>query len=258
MRKFFLLTLYVLPFFAAAQVVINSGLTESISTLPGNSETITVVLKNISDDPRRVTFLLQDYINDCEKGYVYVDTVVTGESCQPWTRLEAEELILFPREKREFLVQITVPDAFAGPSARTCLFINNTPLIDTLQEEGVFQFAVEIRYGINILYSNPKIAAEIDLYAQNLSIDSVSDVRSVQISLMNRGSQSTSFTSKLDLLDQNGNTVLSSNSQRQTIQPGQCRIVSFPVKDASGPLELILMSETKEGEIFGFTESITL
>jgi len=250
--------LVIVPMFLTGQVVVNSGLTEEFSIVPGNSQNITVQLKNTSDDPRRITFTLNDYINDCENGYVYVDSILTGESCQPWIRLEADELILLPRESREFQVQVTVPEDFDGPSAKTCLFMNNTALIDSIQQEGMIQFGIQIRYGINILYNNPRIAADIDLYAQSMSIDSISDGHAISISLMNRGNASTTFTSKLDILDNQGNTVYSSNSTRQSIQPLQCRTVSFSAKNLEGNYEMILMSETKEGKIFGFTETLNL
>ena len=250
--------LSLLPLLASSQVVVNSGLTEEISIVPGNAQNITVQLKNTSDDPRRITFTLSDYINDCEKGYIYIDSLLTGESCQPWVRLETDELILLPRESREFQVQLSVPSDFKGASAKTCLFMNNTALIDSIQQEGVIQFGIQIRYGINILYNNPRVAADIDLYAQSMRVDSTAKGYSIKVAMMNRGNASTNFTSKMDILDNQGNTVFSSNSTRQNIQPQQCRIVSFETKKLEGNYEMILMSETKEGQIFGFTETLNL
>lgn len=243
-----------------AQVVVNSGLTESIFINPGNSQTIPIKLKNNSNEPRRVTFELSDYINDCDLGYVYVDTVEDGSSCKPWIELENDELILIPREEREFLCRISVPGNYSGPSAKACLFVNNSALVDSVQEQGTIQFGVQIRYGVNILYSNPKAATEIDLYAQKMTIDTVKtgQNRTVKISVLNRGNASTSFTSKIDIIDNTGQVIASTTTTKQPIQPQQCRTVSIDVKDLQGNYEILVVNETSDGQLFGFTDAIEL
>ena len=255
---FFSYFFFFFSFASSAQVVVNSGLTESVFITPGGSQTLTVTLKNNDTQPRRVTFDLSDYVNDCEEGYIYIDSIDTKNSCLPWIELENEELILTPGEEREFLLQLTVPPTFTGPSAKTCLFVNNAALIDSVQEEGILQFGVQIRYGINILYTNPKANSEIDLYAQKLSIDTVAFQTLAKVSILNRGNASTNFTSKIDIIDKTGEVVRSNTTKKQTIQPQQCRTVSINIKDLSGTYEILVVNETSDGQLFGFTDVLNL
>ena len=255
-----LLAILFLPSLLFSQVVVNSGLTQIIDAPLGTAQTVNIALQNNSDEAKRVTFSLMDYYNDCDEGYVYVDGEEAIESsCRPWLTLENSELVLLPREKRDFSVLVNIPSNYNLPNANTCLFINNTALVDSVQKAGVIQFGVQIRYGVNIIYNNPSVQSSVDLFTQSLAIDTAGVDYAFELSLVNRGNASTTFHTKASIMDMEGNMVYENTSIRQSIQPQQCRKVLLENIDvAPGTYELVLLHEADSGDVFGVSESITL
>lgn len=255
-----LLAILFLPSLLFSQVVVNSGLTQIIDAPLGTAQTLNIALQNNSDEAKRVTFSLMDYYNDCDEGYVYVGGEEAIESsCRPWLTLENSELVLLPREKRDFSVLVNIPSNYDLPNANTCLFINNTALVDSVQKAGVVQFGVQIRYGVNIIYNNPSVQSSVDLFTQSLAIDTAGADYAFELSLVNRGNASTTFHTKASIMDMEGNMVYENISIRQSIQPQQCRKVLLENIDvAPGTYELVLLHEAQSGDVFGVSESITL
>lgn len=254
-----LIAILLSPLFLSGQVSVNSGLNKIVDAPLGSSQVISIGLQNNSDDARRVTFTLVDYYNDCEEGYMYIENETLDNSCQPWLTLENQELVLLPREKRDFNVLMNIPSDYDLPNANTCLFVNNATLIDSVQKEGVIQFGVQIRYGINIVYNNPSVQSSVDLFTQHLTIDTTGAARAFELTLVNRGNTSTTFHTKASIMDASGTMVYEKSSATQSIQPQQCRKVLLEgIELLPGVYELILLHEAESGDVFGVSESITI
>lgn len=254
------LAILFMPSLLFSQVVVNSGLTQIIDAPLGAATTLNIALQNNSDEAKRVTFNLMDYYNDCDEGYIYYDGEEAIESsCRPWLTLENTELVLLPREKRDFSVLVNIPTNYGLPNANTCLFVNNTSLVDSVKRAGVVQFGVQIRYGVNIIYNNPSVQSSVDLFTQSLAIDTAGVDYTFELSLVNRGNASTTFHTKASIMDISGNMVYENTSIRQSIQPQQCRKVLLEkINLAPGSYELVLLHEADSGDVFGVSESITL
>lgn len=243
---------------ADAQVVVNGGLTQRFSILPGSSTVIHLELRNVEDKVNRVTFKPMDYHVDCEKGYLYDEAGKEERSLANWLVLETEELVLAPKESRTLSINVQVPPNYQHSNAHACIMVNNVPLVDANSNKATLGIAV--RYAVNFLYTNPNISRLTDLYANNLVIRPLPNgMKQLRVSYTNLGNVTTSFATKAELLTQDGTLAYNYIAPRQTIQPRQCRTVVIPVDSSFvGAYELILFSETETGEMFGITESIHL
>ena len=240
-----------------AQITVEISLTQNFSPFPGESAVIPIDLRNESNTVQRITFEIQDYLNDCERGYQYLPLSETHDrSLKAFMTLENSELILAPKERRTFLVQVNIPSDYQGASAHACIYVRNTSLLDSIQKPGVIQFAVQIQYVLNFLYTHPAKEAMADLVAREMRIDT-SGLGRISMIVFNQGEQATDFTSTLEILNLEGETVYRQPTKRISIQHEQCRELEFvDLGLHPGTYELFLLTETAKGDVFSATDQL--
>lgn len=254
-----LIALIFLPTLSQAQIVVSSGLTMRVAADNGEEKVLAVELTNSSDLPQRVSLELSDYINSCDSGYVYKKPGTQANSCSDWIALENQDILLAPREVSEVLLGFQVPEDYPHPSANSCLFVNNLPLVDTVQKQNVISFGIQIRYAVNILFSNPTKSSVVNLVAQELSLDSTETGYSFKLGYINMGNIASAFKVKLELVDGSGVLAYSSQTPPVIIQPEQCRGLFFDgVSVDKGQYQLVVIAETENGEMFALSEEVEL
>ena len=235
-----------------AQIIVQSGLTHRLETLPGAAETVPISLKNVGAVAMDCQLEISDVRSSCDSGYQYLTAGSTEESCANWLRLEREQFVLQPGEEQLIKVQLKCPLSIRTAGARACVLVNSKPTVDSL-DSGL---KVRVRYAINFLYRNPIIPGVVALHAQHLELSK--DLPFWALRFQNTGNVDRIVRSHAKLIDTAGKVVYSKSSEKaRGFVPNQCRTLRFPTPEIpDGTYQMIVVSETDQGERFGVTQKV--
>ena len=235
-----------------AQIIVQSGLTHRLETPPGATETVPISLKNVGNVAMDCLLEISDVRSSCDSGYQYLPAGSTDESCAHWLELEREQFLLQPGEEQLIKVRLKCPLSLRTAGARACVLVNSKPTVDSL-DSGL---KVRVRYAINFLYRNPIIPGVVALHAQRLELSK--DQPFWALRFQNTGNVDRIVRSHAKLIDTAGKVVYSKSSEKaRGFVPNQCRTLRFPTPEIpDGTYQMIVVSETDQGERFGVTQKV--
>lgn len=251
--KYLLVILTISRVLCQGQIIIQSGLTHRIQVPPGSEETVSISLKNTSDEPMVCTLHLSDLISTCDSGYRYLPPGSIEESCAFWMTLEKSEIILPPNSEKVVKVLFQSDRNFLLASSRACVLVNSRPIEERFSKSAL---NVKVRYAINFLYRNPIVPGVVALHAQNIEYHKENTYWTLKI--QNQGNVDRIISSTAKILDGRGHVVYSARSlSPRGFIPNQCRSIRFPKPNIPpGKYHMVVLNETDEGEHFGVTKFI--
>lgn len=249
----FLYLLFIGHIVCSGQIIIQSGLTHRLHSPPGSTETIPISIRNTSEEPTLCTLSLSDVVSICDSGYRYFPPGSTNESCASWLTMEQDEFTLEPGNEIIVKVRFKSEHDFSDAGARACILVNSRPIDEPFNPEVL---RVRVRYAINFLYRNPMISGVVALHAQKLEMHR--ELPFWALKFQNQGNVDRVVLSTAKILDARGHIVYSAQSENaKGFMPNQCRTLRFPRPSLpSGTYQMVVVSETDEGERFGVTQEI--
>lgn len=234
-----------------AQIIVQSGLTHRLEVAPGGSESVPVSIKNVGACAMDCHLEISDVQSTCDSGYQYLSAGTTAESCADWLQLEQDYFSLEPGEEKLVKVKIDCPASVQKAGARACVLVNSKPTVDSVQG-----LKVRVRYAINFLYRNPFIPGEVALYAQRIEMQQNQPFWGLRF--QNMGDVDRIVHSYAKLINSEGKVVYSERCEKaRGFIPNQCRTLRFPKPDIpKGDYQMVVVSETDEGERFGVTQKV--
>ena len=249
---------FFITFIAKSQVAVTTGLSETISGMPGDVSYINVGLINTGSEPRKVIFSLTDYYTTCDSGYVYKPAGTLDNSISNWITMDLNEIVLESKEKATVVLKIDIPQNYSKPHATANLMVSNEA-VETALNTNEFTLGIALQYAVNLIYTRSDLEGDYsNLNVENVEVDTVEST--LKIKYLNTGVKTTSFEIQAEIVSNEGDVMLSELTKTRQIQPNQCRDFNIPITQPmeSGIYQIILVATNSLGESYGMTHEISL
>lgn len=241
-----------------AAVVILNGLTHIHATNSGQQVTGEVLLRNESDEAKRIIFYKKDLTAYCSEGIRYIDNAETGRSLTEWLSTTIDEKTLEPNEEYTLFYSIELPEGIEKGSYWSVLMIEGADPIEELQPSGVNVNSI-MRYAVQIIADNGSIEKS-ELFVSDLGMedseDSTSTTKKMNVMVKNNSEFSEKVRLYLEVYNESGEKVETFVCLNRRIYPQMCSSYILELKDLpKGTYETVLVMDNSRDL---FASNITL
>ncbi|WP_341227336.1 hypothetical protein [uncultured Arcticibacterium sp.] len=238
-----------------AAVVILNGLTHVHSVSSGDKITGQVVLRNESEEAKRVIFYKQDFTAYCGEGNKYLDASKTGRSLGKWLSTTLDEKTLEPNEEYTLFYSIELPSSLEKGSYWSVLMIEGADPVNKVQPNGISVNSV-MRYAVQIIADNGT-AETSGLLVSDLNMKDASEtIKEMKVTVKNNGEFSEKVRLYLEVYDEDGNKIETFRGLNRRIYPHMCSTYVLELKDLpKGTYESVLVMDNSKDL---FASNITL
>lgn len=260
---FSLLLIALFQLSSQANVTVLNGLTHIYSTDLGNTINGEIILKNTSSEQEeRITVYLKDFNQLCDRKTKYFDIGTSEYSLAKWVSFNINEKVLAPQERFVISYQLVIPETeeelgkIQGTFWSMIMIEVDEPINE--QEERGVQINSQIRYGIQLIANiGQKINPEIEFNDVQLSKTEGGNYE-VTVKLENKGIFLVKPSLILELIDDNGESILKTEAQFKKVYPDNCK--DFVIEIANIPVGLyegILIADYG-GDIYGINLTVEI
>ena len=247
----------LLPGYLSASVVIVNGLTHA-HVLNGVENKIqgSIRVRNEGAKDSRILVYRQDLLPECGKSTQYPDFNSHSRSLGDGLRTNVDEKLMAPSEEYDVRYTIELPKEKTSPGTYwEVIMVEVADPVKDEVKEGV-QINSKVRYAIQVIvdvgdFEGPKVSFE------NVVFDKISPQRSVlKIQLKNNSAFGTRTNVILEVYDNKGNKLKTTEPSARMLYPGFCNTFELPVNDLqSGKYDCVIIADTGK-DLFGSNISI--
>jgi len=240
-----------------ASVVVVNGLTHA-HVLSGAENKIqgSVVVRNEGAKESRILIYRQDLLPECGKSAQYPDLNSHSRSLGDGLKTNVDEKLMAVKEEYDVRYTIELPKDKTLPG--TYWEVIMVEVADPVKDEvkdGV-QINSKVRYAIQVIVDVGNFEAP-EVSFENVIFDKVSPQRSVlKIQLKNNSAFGTRTNVILEVYDNKGNKLKTTEPSGRMLYPGYCNTFELPVNDLlSGKYDCVIIADTGK-DLFGSNISI--
>lgn len=246
-----------------ANVTIINGLTHIYNTEVGSILNGEIILKNTSSEKEeRVIIYLKDFYQLCDEKTNYLDVGESKNSLGKWITFNTTEKVLLPNERFVISYQLKIPEKLNLEGKKqgsfwSMIMVEVEDPINEQEKRGV-KINSKIRYGIQLVANiGQKIDPEIEF--NDVKLIKLDDKRyQVKVKLQNKGRFMVKPSLILELLDENGESVLKTEAQFKKVYPNGCKDFIIELTNVpSGMYEGVLVADYG-GDIYGINLTVDI
>ena len=252
-----LIILLLLPGYLKASVVILNGLTHMHAITDAASKTQgTIRVRNDGTKESRILVYRQDLIPECGQSVAYPKISSHGRSLGNELKTNVDEKVIGPGEEYDIRYTIEIDKGKSLPGTYwEVVMIEVAEPVQEQPKNGV-QVNSKVRYAIQVIvdvgnFEGPRLTFE------NVVFDKVSAEQSVlKVLLKNNSSFSSRTNVILEIYDEKGNKLKTTESNNRMLYSGYCNTFEIPVNDLlPGKYDCVIIADTGK-DLFGSNISI--
>jgi len=214
-----------------AQAIGGSPLTLELKGKPGETVSSSVSITNESKQESEAKVYLGDWDRDIKGENRFFPPATVDHSCAGWIEFSPNSLVLKPGDQLPVKIAVKIPQKAAG-TYWAILFAEQKPR----KGERTVAIYSTMRVGVKVyltIVGTEENAGQITNLAVNPPAKE--KPRTVQVEYLNSGNLSQQCTGKVELRNENGETIKKLEIEKFYVLPGAKRILEIPLKDALAP-----------------------